>query len=93
MLPWELNWIADKSTGSQKRPSNESKTWRLANVHLSTRSGREFYAHPVLRVPSVIIPREYNYLLLPAAAQFTAKILWVEPFRFDQRLFSVVEQA
>jgi hypothetical protein len=53
---------------------------------------REFYARPVLRVPSVIIPREYNYLLLPAAARFTAKILWVEPFRFDQRLFSAVEQ-
>jgi RES domain-containing protein len=53
---------------------------------------REFYAQPVLRVPSVIIPREYNYLLLPAAAQFAARILWVEPFRFDQRLFSAVEQ-
>jgi hypothetical protein len=53
---------------------------------------REFYAKPVLRVPSVIIPREYNYLLLSDAAQFTARVLWVEPFRFDQRLFFAVGQ-
>ena len=37
--------------------------------------GREFYTHPVLRVPSVIIPREHNYVLLPAAARFQARIL------------------
>jgi RES domain-containing protein len=49
---------------------------------------REFYTQPVLRVPSVIIPREHNYILLPAAEEFNAGILWVEPFRFDQRLFS-----
>ena len=27
---------------------------------------REFYPRPVLRVPSVVIPRERNYILLPA---------------------------
>ena len=50
---------------------------------------REFYVRRVLRVPSVIIPRDYNYVLLPAAVRFTAKILWVEPFRFDQRFFAI----
>ena len=54
---------------------------------------REFYEHPVLRVPSVIIPREYNYILLPGAADFDARILWVEPFRFDRRLFSPTADA
>jgi hypothetical protein len=49
---------------------------------------REFCRRPVLRVPSVIIPREYNYILLPAAANFSARVLWAEPFRFDPRLFS-----
>jgi RES domain-containing protein len=46
----------------------------------------EFYQHSVLRVPSVIIPREYNYVLFPETANFEARILWVEDFRFDPRL-------
>ena len=54
---------------------------------------RQFYEHPVLRVPSVIIPREYNYILLPGAKGFDARILWVEPFRFDRRLFSPTADA
>jgi len=49
---------------------------------------REFHACAALRVPSVVIPRELNYVLLPAAARFNARVLWVEPFRFDPRLFS-----
>ena len=54
---------------------------------------REFYRQPVLRVPSVIIPREHNYVLLPAGDEFSARILWVEAFRFDQRLFSSAMEA
>jgi RES domain-containing protein len=54
---------------------------------------REFYEHPVLRVPSVIIPREYNYILLPGATDFDARVLWVEPFQFDRRLFSPTADA
>jgi len=48
---------------------------------------REFYAWPVLRVPSVIVPREHNYVLLPDAPNFSAGVRWMEPFRFDPRLF------
>lgn len=51
---------------------------------------RKYYSHPVLRVPSVIIPRENIYVLLPESAAFQAHILWVEPFQFDQRLFTQV---
>ena len=54
---------------------------------------REFYEHSVLRIPSVIIPREYNYILLPEATDFDVRILWVEPFRFDRRLFSPTAEA
>lgn len=48
-----------------------------------------FYGSPVLRVPSVIVPREYNFVLLPEAPGFQATIEWVAPLRFDQRLFSL----
>jgi len=68
---------------------------RLASVQGSSVEifQRDFYRRPVLRVPSVIVPRERNYILLPAAANFAARILWVEPFRFAPRLFSLSADA
>jgi hypothetical protein len=48
------------------------------------------YDHPVRRVRSVIVEREWNYVLLPEAPGFQASVQWVEPFRFDERLFSFV---
>jgi RES domain-containing protein len=53
---------------------------------------REYYGRPLLRVPSVIIPREHNYILLPAAPSFSARVLWMEPFWFDPRLFSLAAE-
>ena len=47
-----------------------------------------FYKWPVLRVPSVIVPREYNFVLLTEAKGFDATVEWVEPLDFDQRLFA-----
>jgi RES domain-containing protein len=47
-----------------------------------------FYRWPVLRVPSVIVPREYNFVLLPEAHGFAATVEWIEPLNFDPRLFS-----
>ena len=41
----------------------------------------------VLRVPSVVVPRENNYLLNPRHADFTKLVIdRPEPFRFDRRL-------
>jgi RES domain-containing protein len=47
------------------------------------------YRWPVLRVPSVIVPREHNFVLLPEALGFAATIEWVESLSFDRRLFSL----
>jgi hypothetical protein len=49
-----------------------------------------FYQSPVLRVPSVIVPREHNFVLLPEAVGFEAKIEWVESLSFDRRLFTMI---
>jgi len=46
-----------------------------------------FYQHPVVRIPSVIVPREHNYVLLPEAKPFHATVDWVEPLDWDRRLF------
>ena len=42
----------------------------------------------VLKVPSVVVPGDYNYLLNPAHREFhKVKIESIEPFNFDERLF------
>ena len=42
---------------------------------------------PVLKVPSVIIPEESNYLINPAHREFDKiQVKSVDPFLFDQRL-------
>ena len=43
---------------------------------------------PVWVIPSVIIPQEHNVILYPEAQHFDARILDVEPFRFDARLYA-----
>jgi RES domain-containing protein len=60
-----------------------------ANQFGAARFEASFYHSSVLRVPSVIVPREYNFVLLPEAAGFSARIEWVESLSFDSRLFSL----
>jgi RES domain-containing protein len=44
--------------------------------------------HLLMKVPSSIVPAEYNYLLNPLHPDaFDVKLLKREPFSFDQRLF------
>ena len=44
-------------------------------------------AEPFLRVRSVVVPRELNYVLYPEATNFEAAVEFIEPFEFDTRLF------
>ena len=60
-----------------------------ANQFTIARFKASFYPWPVLRVPSVIVPREYNFVLLPEADGFAASVEWAEPLSFDSRLFSI----
>lgn len=42
----------------------------------------------ILKVPSAMVPGEYNYLINPAHSEFsTISLLRTEPFTFDERLF------
>lgn len=43
---------------------------------------------PVLKVSSVVVPREANYILYPEAPGLGVTILFTEPFSFDARLFA-----
>jgi RES domain-containing protein len=69
------------------------KDWRRIPPGASTQTiGDRFVqeaTHPVLKVPSVAVPGEFNYLLNPAHPDFSAiKIGKPEPFPFDPRVFS-----
>jgi len=59
-----------------------------ANQLTVARFQAAFYGWPVIRVPSIIVPREYNFVLLPEADGFAATVEWTEPLNFDRRLFS-----
>jgi hypothetical protein len=45
---------------------------------------------PVYEVASVVVPQEFNYVIFPRAAGFTARVVKIEPFRIDERLALLV---
>ncbi len=66
--------------------------WACFPHHPSTKYlGDEFLessAALVLKVPSVVVPGDHNYLLNPLHTGFSkVKLIKVEPFNFDTRLF------
>ena len=62
-------------------PTNQDLTQRAGDGWL--RSNR----NPLLRVPSVIVPQEFNLLLNPRHPDRNlVRILEIEPFHFDPRL-------
>ena len=68
------------------------KDWRHVRAPDSTRDMGTMWvkrgSSAVLRVPSVIIPVEYNYVLNPLHGDFTKiKIGSPEPFSFDPRMW------
>ena len=62
-------------------PIHESD-WRAAFADSDRRR------HPVIATPSVIVPRERNFVLYPDVLDFSARVLWMERFAFDERLFA-----
>jgi RES domain-containing protein len=60
-----------------------------ANQFTAVRFKASLYNCPVLRVASVIVPREYNFVLLPEVDGFVAAIESIEPLNSDTRLFGI----
>lgn len=59
---------------------------RASGVAQASNFKAAFHGRPILRVSSVIVAREYNYVLYPEAVGFQAAIDWIEPLDFDSRL-------
>jgi RES domain-containing protein len=69
-----------------------SAKWNsIPHSHSTQVIGDKFVAEGkfmVLKVPSVVVPGEFNYLLNPKHPEFNkVKIKSIEPFNFDERLF------
>lgn len=68
-------------------------TWAPSDIISTRQIGDEWLeskATAVLRVPSVIVPRQMNYLLNPDHSLFEAiQVIETTPFVFDSRLLSV----
>ncbi|MFN0034160.1 MAG: RES family NAD+ phosphorylase [Saprospiraceae bacterium] len=67
--------------------------WRSNPVSPVTRDlGNQFFSdcqHLALKVPSVIVPAEFNLLLNPRHPDFRlVKLVSIEPFVYDERLFT-----
>jgi RES domain-containing protein len=90
----DLAWVfitAEVPAELIEKPARVPEDWR---VFPHTAAVQEFGAawareqrSPVLRVPSAVVPGEFNYLLNPAHPDFKrVKLGKPEPFSFDPRL-------
>ena len=89
-LPW-VALPAEIADDLIEKPASLPKNWRANPYSLETQHfGTDWIKAQrsvALRVPSVVVPGEFNYLLNPAHPQFAkVKIGRPEPFSFDPRL-------
>lgn len=90
----EQHWVVirvDVPEALIERPDRVPETWRVTPYTTPTQAfGAEWVQAQrsvALRVPSVVVPGEFNYLLNPAHPDFKrVKIGKPEPFSFDPRL-------
>jgi RES domain-containing protein len=82
--------IPDKASVLKLTEEDMPVDWRSnPHSHSTQKIGDEFVAagkYPVLRVPSAVVPGEFNYLLNPAHPLMReVRVDKVEPFEFDTR--------
>lgn len=90
----EIPWVCIPATlvgGLLEKPAQVPLEWRQYPHNASTQAfGAEWVQSQrsvALRLPSVVVPGEFNYLLNPAHPQFAkVKVGKPEPFSFDPRL-------
>lgn len=74
-----------------ERPKGYPKSWRIYPYGQSTQRFGSAWARSrrsvALRVPSAVVPGEFNYLLNPEHPDFARlRVSAAEPFSFDPRL-------
>lgn len=89
-LPWVLI-SAEFPESLVEKPARYPTDWRQFPHSRATQAFGESWLKEsrtaALRIPSVVVPGEFNYLLNPAHRDFArVKIAQPEPFTFDPRL-------
>ena len=84
--------IPDSASLSEIDPEKLPKAWRSFPYAPFTRIiGDQFVKenrHLVLKVPSAVVPGDFNYLVNPAHPLINqVKIVKIEKFEFDERMF------
>lgn len=84
--------IPDNSPVLAISPDNLPPDWKSFPHSESTQIIGDIFIRDrkylVLKVPSVVVPGEYNYLINPVHSHISKiRILKTEPFVFDERLF------
>ncbi|HEX8323485.1 MAG TPA: RES family NAD+ phosphorylase [Tepidisphaeraceae bacterium] len=73
----------------EELPNPLDKNWRV-NLAITQEIGDDFVARsfkPLLRVPSALVTREFNYVVNPAHAEFRQIVIGnAEPLMIDDRL-------
>jgi RES domain-containing protein len=84
--------IPDNMHIQELEAENLPVDWKsIPHAHSTQQIGDRFVSEgifPVIKVPSVVVQDEFNYLINPAhsdSKQITIK--FIEPFNFDERLF------
>jgi RES domain-containing protein len=87
LIPDDL--LVSEITLNQLQEIN-TEWFKVLNYPLTQKSGNKWVLEmksAVLKVPSAIVDREYNYLLNPLHPDFSKiKVLDITPFNFDSRL-------
>lgn len=84
--------ISDKIKIKELSKEQLPKDWKNVPPSFSSQqTGHNFVLeneYAVMKVPSVVVPGDYNYLINPNHKDIKKiKIVAVEPFEFDRRLF------
>lgn len=92
---WQPTAIALPSAAIE-RPSRYPKSWRTYPYSVSTQRFGSAWVRSqrsvALRVPSAIVPGEFNFLINPAHPDFRRlKVATPVPFRFDPRFANLGE--
>ncbi|WKN43981.1 RES domain-containing protein [Tunicatimonas pelagia] len=82
-------FVPDELSILKVQENNLPKNWREGFCSTCLEIGQTWYAenkHPILKVPTTIVPYEWNFLLNTCHPDFTKiKLVSTESFQFDSR--------
>lgn len=89
-------YVPDRLAIRQVNLKDLPEGWNQISQHKACQQiGSDWYVTkdtPVLKVPSAVIPDEFNYVVNARHAQFSEiKLITVLPFAFDKRLWEDIE--